>query len=175
MRSLAMKCLKTIDPKAIDENEIVEIHDDSDNEQIIEIIDSNPKSQKTSSSDNVDSCVIVDNYENISQPLKPEVETCSTKSIKPAPDILQNISIESHVASTKEEIITNGIEHSLESTSSPNIDNIKPEILENKDLTKMRLPYPPSYPEHDISPESEVKCYKKKIKDLPLPPGKISY
>lgn len=174
MRQLAIKCLKQINHKTIDENEIVEIPDDSDNDQIIEINDSNTKSQKTSSSDYVDSCVIVDNIENISQPLRLEVETCSSKSIMSAPEILPNISLESQVASTKEDIITNGVEHSLESTLSPILDNIKPEILENKDLTKMHLPYPPSFPEHDdISPESEIKCYKKKIKDLPLPPGKI--
>jgi len=171
MRELAMKCLTQINTKTVDENEVVEIHDDSDNEQNNTKIDD---SNTNSVIDDVDSCIIVDITENIS---KPEVEISNMKSVTSSmPDMTSKHSEEYPVISIPEvEIIENGIEHSLEpiSTLSPS-DNTVPEIIENKDLTKMALPLPPEYPEHnELSPDSEIKCSKKSIKDLPLPPGKI--
>lgn len=176
-RELAMKCLTQINTKPIDENEVVEIHDDSDTEQNnSKIVEPNTKPSKNSG-DVVDSCVIVDITEKNGQISKPEVEIPCIKLVSSSIlDIKPKISEENQSPIvTNEEIIENGIEHSLENRQplTPS-DKVKPEIIENKDFTKMPLPLPPSYPVHEeMSPDSEFKSSKKSIKDLPLPPGEF--
>lgn len=175
-RELAMKCLTQISTKPIDENEVVEIHDDSDTEQNnSKVVESNIKPSKNSGE--VESCVTADVSEKNGQISKPEIEASNIKSISSSIlDTKSKILEESQSPIvSKEEIIENGIEHSVEQKlllTPP--EKIKPEVIENRDFTKMPLPLPPTYPLHDeMSPDSEIKCSKKSIKDLPLPPGKF--
>ncbi|XP_060844414.1 cyclin-dependent kinase 12-like [Rhopalosiphum padi] len=181
MRELAMKCLTQISTKTVDENEVVEIHDDSDNEQnSSNAVDLNTKLHKINENDDVDSCVIIEISEN-SQISKPKVEISNTQLVNsPAIEIppkIQAVPLKNQSPSIiKLEIIENGIEHSLEPKVSltPKITppEKKLEVIENKDLSKM--PLPPVFPILDeTSPDSEFKSSKKSIKDLPLPPGLI--
>lgn len=166
MRELAMKCL-TQNTKT--DNEIVEIHDDSDNEQNCTVIDDlNTNLQKNDVNDHVDSCVVIDIPENESQICEPE-EVPIVKPLTPS------VSDHQSPSDYKEEIRENGIVPSLDLNSSltPSEKN-KPEIVESKENIKITLPLPPEYPEHEqLSPDSEFKGSRKSIKDLPLPPGKF--
>lgn len=186
MRELAMKCLTQANTKAVDENEIVEIHDDSENEQINhKLINSDSKLHSNNVGDDVNSCVIVEISENKIQTSKSEVGVSNVKSgTSSLANTVPKISVENLSPSiSRVDIIENGIEHSLEQLepnpkllpkqTSPD-NEMKSEVIESKDLTKMSLPLPPLYPEHDqISPDSEIKSSKRSIKDLPLPPGKL--
>lgn len=164
MRELAMKRLTQVNPKVVDQNEVVEIHDDSDNEQT-----------KTKVGD-VDSKVgdvslCIDSSEKTNQTSVSEVETSNIKPyLSSNSDIAPKISEENLSPSiSKEEFIENGIENFLE----PFNQDKTPSDIEDKHLTKMELPSPHMYSDHnDVSPDSEIKCFKKSIKDLPLPPGK---
>jgi len=175
MRELAMKCLTQISTKTVDENEVVEIHDDSDNEQnSSKTVDLSTKLHKINAKNDIDTCVMV---ENNSQTSKPDIEISNIKSVtSPIIEITpknQAVPLKSQSPSiTKIEIIENGIEHSLESIVSITPPEKKIEVIENKDLSKM--PLPPVFPTLDeTSPDSEIKSSKKSIKDLPLPPGKF--
>lgn len=184
MRELAMKCLTQVNTKSVVENEIVEIHDDSENEQNNhKLSNSDTKLHTINLGDDVDSCVIVEISENKIQTSKSELGILNVKS-GTSLDSVPKMSVENQSPSiSRVDIVENGIEHSLEQlepipTLSPkqtSPDNeMKSEVIENKDLTKMSLPLPPIYPEHDqISSDSEIKSSKKSIKDLPLPPGKL--
>lgn len=177
MRELAMKRLTQINTKNSDENEIVEIHDDSDTEQNSSKIENlNAKAPKNDVRDDVDSCIIIDHLENSIQSSKRVGEISKVKSITDMAPKISNEKIQSPSVSKVDESIENGIEHSLESISSltpkltPTEDRF--EINESIDLTK--LPMPPVLSEDYLtSPDSEIKCTKKSIKDLPLPPGKF--
>lgn len=171
MRELAMKCL-TQNTKTVNDNEIVEINDDSENEQNSTTIigDSNIKLQTNNVSDHVDSCVM--NYipENESQISKPE-------EVSNVTSVTSSISDHQSPCAYKEEIKENGIVHTSDLISSltPSEKN-KAEAVENKEIIKMALPLPPDYPEHDqLSPDSDLKSSRKSIKDLPLPPGKFFF
>lgn len=171
-RELAMKCLTGT--KNIDENEVVEIHDDSDNEQNdIKIDDVNIKLHKNNVNLDDNPCMIIDISQNQSETFKPEVDTPNVNSFSTSTsDIAPKVLIENHSPSVSK--VENGVEHSLEPMpllTSP--INTKPEVIETKDLIKMPLPLPPIYPDDNtMSPDSEIKSSKKSIKDLPLPPGK---
>lgn len=170
MRELAMKRLTQVNPKVVDQNEVVEIHDDSDNEQTkTKVDDVDSKVKKNSLFGDVSSCV--DSSEKKNQISISEVETSNIKPYLSAnSDIASKISEENQSPSvSKEEFIENGIEQFLE----PFNQDKTPSDIEDKLLTKMELPSPPMYSDHnDVSPDSEIKCFKKSIKDLPLPPGK---
>lgn len=172
MRELAMKRLTQVNPKIADPNEIVEIHDDSENEQTItKVQNTDNKIKKNSLFGDVSSCVAADTSKQINQTSVPVVEGSYKKLF---------LSSDSHIAPkilgknqspfiSKVQSIENEIENSLEPL---NQDKIPPD-LENKHLPKMEQPSPQMYPDHnDVSSESDNKCLKKKIKDLPLPPGK---
>lgn len=186
-RELAMKCLTQISSKTVDENEVVEIHDDSDNEQCSSKKNySNTKSHKINVNDDVDSCRIVGISENISQSSKPDAETSIDKSVtSPITEMIPKIPViplkSQSPSVTKVEIIENGIEHSVE-PKEPKVSlipKITPpekiaEVIENKDLSKMPLP-PVFSVLNETSPDSEIKSSKKGIKDLPLPPGRFFF
>jgi len=188
MRELAMKCLTQVSSKTVDENDVVEIHDDSENEQnSSKTNDINTKLNKINANDDVDSCVIVEMSENISQITKPDVETSDVKSVtSPISEMTTNIPVislksQSPSITKVEEIIENGIEHSVEPkepkvTLTPKINppEKKVEVIENKDLSKMPLP-PVFSILNETSPDSELKSSKKSFKDLPLPPGKFFF
>lgn len=167
-----MKCLAGT--KNIDENEVVEIHDDSDNEQNdIKIDDINIKLPKNNINLDDNSCMIIDISQNQSETSNIEIDTPNVKSFSSSiSDMAPKVLIENHSPSISK--VENGVEHSLEPVpllTSPN--NTKPEVIETKDLIKMALPLPPIYPDDNtMSPDSEIKSSKKSIKDLPLPPGK---
>lgn len=181
MRELAMKRLTQTSTKTTDVIEIVEIHDDSENEQEntkIDVLDT--KLNKNNLSDDVDSCMIVDMSENNIQSSMDSNSVDETLTmIKPLPEVLPKMSVEKlqSPSVSKVEFIENGVEHSLESTSSltPKLispDKNSPDIIENKTLSK--LPLPPVLPlQNQLSPDSEIKSSKKSIKDLPLPPGRF--
>ncbi|XP_015364460.1 PREDICTED: cyclin-dependent kinase 12-like [Diuraphis noxia] len=186
MRELAMKCLTQISSKTVDENEVVEIHDDSDNEQCsAKTNDSNTKLHKINANDDVDSCRIVETSDNISQSSKPDVETSIIKSVtSPITEMNSKVPViplkGQSPSITKVEIIENGIENSVE-PKEPKVSLIPKiitppektaEVIENRDLSKMPLP-PVFSVFNEMSPDSEVKSSKKSIKDLPLPPGVI--
>lgn len=187
MRELAMRCLTQISSKTVNENDVVEIQDDSDNEQNgSKTNDINTKLNKINANDDVDSCVIVEMSENISQTSKPDVETSNVKLVtSPITEMtsnIQEISLKSQSPSiTKVEVLENGIEYSVEPKESkvsltPKITppEKKAELIENKDLSKM--PLPPVFSILDeMSPDSELKTSKKSFKDLPLPPGKFFF
>jgi len=189
MRELAMKCLTQISSKTVNENDVVEIHDDSDNEQN-KTNDINTKLNKINAKDDVDSCVVVEMSENNSQTSKPDFETSNRASnvklvASPITEMTTNIpviSLKSQSPSiTKVEIIENGIEYSVEPKESkvlltPKITppEKKAELVENKDLSKMPLP-PVFSILNETSPDSELKSSKKSFKDLPLPPGKFFF
>lgn len=171
MRELAMKCLTGT--KNMDENEVVEIHDDSDNEQNdIKIDDTNIKLHKNSVNHDDNPCEIINISQNQSETSKLEVDAPNEN--------VSSIILDSTPKTPTENLsppvskVENGVEHSLEPMSlltSPN--NTKPEVIETKDLIKMSLPLPPIYPDDNtLSPDSEMKGSKRSIKDLPLPPGK---
>lgn len=176
MRELAMKCLTQINTKTVDENEIVEIHDDSDSEQNnSKEEDSNSKLLDSSLNDDVDSCVIIDILENKCQTSEldnevPNIKLVTSSISDMAPKIVeQNPTKEfqnENLPVSNEEIVENGVEHPVESIT---LEKTVPEV-ETKDLTKM--PLPPVYPEYNVSPDSDLKCSRRSIKDLPLPPGK---
>lgn len=188
MRELAMKCLTQISTKTVDENDVVEIQDDSENEQnSSKTNDINTKLNKTNANDDVDSCVIVEMSENISQTTKPDVETSDVKSVtSPISEMTTNIPViplisQSPSIAKVEEIIENGVEHSVELkepkvTLTPKITppEKKVEVIENKDLSKMPLP-PVFSILNETSPDSDFKSSKKSFKDLPLPPGKFFF
>lgn len=167
-----MKCLAGT--KNIDENEVVEIQDDSNNEQKdIKIDDISVKLHENIVSLDDNPCTIIDVSQNQSETSNLEIDTPDVKSFSSSiSDMAPKVLIENHSPSIS--IVENGIEHSLEPMSlstSPN--NTKQEVIETKDLFKMALPLPPIYPDDNtMSPDSEIKSSKKIIKDLPLPPGK---
>jgi cyclin-dependent kinase 12/13 len=189
MRELAMKCLTQVNTKTINENEVVEIHDDSDNEQNnTNIKDSNIKDSNlkllNNICDDIDSCRTVETYNKRTQNSVSEFETSNIKSVTSSIlDLAPTISVENQSPSvSKEEFLINGVDNFLEPIptltsiiTSP--DKKMPEVIENKDsISKMPLPMPPVYPIHDeLSPDSEYKSSRKSIKDLPLPPGKFVY
>ncbi|XP_025416752.1 cyclin-dependent kinase 12-like isoform X2 [Sipha flava] len=188
MRELAMKCLTQVNTKTINENEVVEIHDDSDNEQNnTNIKDSNIKDSNlkllNNICDDIDSCRTVETYNKRTQNSVSEFETSNIKSVTSSIlDLAPTISVENQSPSvSKEEFLINGVDNFLEPIptltsiiTSP--DKKMPEVIENKDsISKMPLPMPPVYPIHDeLSPDSEYKSSRKSIKDLPLPPGSVS-
>jgi len=146
MRELAMKCLTQINTKFDDDNEVVEIIDDSDN-------GSNTKTQTIND-------VKINVSEDKCELLKPKNDTPNFTS-ELIPTILEN----QNPSVSKIDVIENGIEHSLESISVTPLET-----------TKIVLPLPPIFTDNNqISPDSEIKCLKKSIKDLPLPPGKFFF
>lgn len=119
MRNLAMKCLTNIN------NEVVEIHDDSDNEKTVEN----------------------DSKINISEN---KIERSKFENDTEVPKILDN-----------------KIEHSIITVTPSDT---------KRDVSKTVLPLPPKYPDNNqISSNSEIKCSKKSIKELPFPPGKLNF
>jgi len=120
-----------------------------DQNEIVEINDSDTEQQEL-----LTTSVSIEN--------KSEPKNVST-IISSGPDDMPKI-LENQIPS-KMENIKNGNDHSLEPISlTP-----EPPI---KDFSKPKLPLPPTYPgDNQISPNSEVKCSRRSIRDLPLPPG----
>ncbi|VVC34564.1 Hypothetical protein CINCED_3A014986 [Cinara cedri] len=177
MRELAMKRLTQINPK-IDENEVVEIHDDSDYEQNTKLAEPsqlNSKSPKEVLKDDVDSCEVPKITENTIKTSKPQSESSiiinnSVKSNKLKLKDNLNPSV------SKNQMIENGIEPiveaiSLDKSNTTSSDKTKlDEVVGTKDLSKM--PLPPVFPTQiEIFLETDTKSSKKSIRDLPLPPG----
>lgn len=180
MRELAMKCLTQINTKVVNENEVVEIHDDSDNEQNNTNIKDLSTDLLNSVGDAIDSCILVDNNEKISPTSKSEFEASNIKSVTPSiSDMAPKVSIENPSPSiSKEECLINGVDNFLEPIPSPSIitppDQIMQEVIENiESIPKGPLPLPPVYDE--LSPDSESKSSRKGIKDLPFPPGELVF
>lgn len=184
MRELAMKRLTQINSKKIDDDEVVEIHDDSDNEQNTQLTEPsqiNTKSPKETLKAEVYSCPVSEIAENKSKTCKPHSQTTFVIN----KDLVKlNIPLKLkenlNPSVSKVQIIENGIESkvqliSLEKSNTTPSDKTKPDdVFETKSLTKLPLP-PVFQTQIEMSPETEIKSSKKGIRDLPLPPGKFFF